>query len=325
MRISIDKAGQERIGVYFTSLESPQLYAPCFDVYKNPSLAELRDKLGLGQRREVRALIVGDDLYAWPALDAVHAFVAYSLDLDIADLIRVEFFHRLNNDILVEMKAIGFHVPVRWRTHPYFESMPRFFKTWNVTFLEEYSRSALDISPQEWRHAKNIFTVLIDNIIAKDYIPEDIEDWLAVAMRGFSLSQQHLFAADCAERVLSYFERLYPENTNPREAIYVRRLYARGEASEAGWNKKEDDIEDLCETLSGYLYSLRLFSEDRLAIESAKRAARATIDSVYDAARDAANVKADMGEKEGGRRDAIFASEREWQFRQAAKYLKSRA
>lgn len=42
---------------------------------------------------------------------------------------------------------------------------------------------------------------------------------------------QRLFAADCAEHILGYFESKYPEDARPREAIAVARRYANGEAS----------------------------------------------------------------------------------------------
>ena len=38
-----------------------------------------------------------------------------------------------------------------------------------------------------------------------------------------------LWAADCAERVLPYFEEEYPEDDRPRKAIEAGRAWARGE------------------------------------------------------------------------------------------------
>lgn len=38
-----------------------------------------------------------------------------------------------------------------------------------------------------------------------------------------------LWAADCAEHVLPYFEERYPEDNRPREAIEAGRAWARGE------------------------------------------------------------------------------------------------
>jgi len=41
-----------------------------------------------------------------------------------------------------------------------------------------------------------------------------------------------LFACDCAERVLPIFEKEYPDDKRPREAIEVSRRYANGKATE---------------------------------------------------------------------------------------------
>lgn len=43
----------------------------------------------------------------------------------------------------------------------------------------------------------------------------------------------HIFACDCAERVLPIFEKSYPEDDRPREAIRIKRLWARGEVDDA--------------------------------------------------------------------------------------------
>jgi hypothetical protein len=40
---------------------------------------------------------------------------------------------------------------------------------------------------------------------------------------------QALWAADCAEGVLSYFEEAFPDDDRPREAIEAARAWARGE------------------------------------------------------------------------------------------------
>jgi len=38
-----------------------------------------------------------------------------------------------------------------------------------------------------------------------------------------------LWAADCAERVLPYFEEKYPKDARPRKAVEAARAWARGE------------------------------------------------------------------------------------------------
>ncbi|NIO39568.1 MAG: hypothetical protein GTO41_04860, partial [Burkholderiales bacterium] len=44
-----------------------------------------------------------------------------------------------------------------------------------------------------------------------------------------------LFAADCAESVLHYFESKYPDDDRPRKAIAAARGFARGEIDSAAW------------------------------------------------------------------------------------------
>ena len=44
------------------------------------------------------------------------------------------------------------------------------------------------------------------------------------------------FAADCAERVLHFYEKAYPGDQRPRAAIATARAYARGEATDGELN-----------------------------------------------------------------------------------------
>lgn len=55
-----------------------------------------------------------------------------------------------------------------------------------------------------------------------------------------------LWAADCAGRVLSYFEEKYPEDDRPRNAIEAGRAWARGElkVSETRVVAEKDQGED---------------------------------------------------------------------------------
>lgn len=45
----------------------------------------------------------------------------------------------------------------------------------------------------------------------------------------------HQFRADCAIRVLKYFERDRPDDTRPRDAISSTRRYAVGQETDAAW------------------------------------------------------------------------------------------
>lgn len=52
---------------------------------------------------------------------------------------------------------------------------------------------------------------------------------------GLSWADQHLFAADCAQRALFVFESRYPFDRRPRQALWVRRRWAREDASWEEW------------------------------------------------------------------------------------------
>ena len=49
-----------------------------------------------------------------------------------------------------------------------------------------------------------------------------------------------LFAADCAERALYIFERDYPNDKRPREAIQAARDFANGKIGAAAWDAAQD-------------------------------------------------------------------------------------
>jgi len=75
---------------------------------------------------------------------------------------------------------------------------------------------------------------------------EEPERWLAIENKHLKAliadestrltpSQRHLFAADCAARVLPLFESSFPKDKRPREAIRIRRLLAHGKADASEW------------------------------------------------------------------------------------------
>lgn len=67
------------------------------------------------------------------------------------------------------------------------------------------------------------------------FATDNLADWIKAAIEALSEDKQHLFASDCAERCLHLFERLCPNDTRPREAIRVRRLFVHGEATAKQW------------------------------------------------------------------------------------------
>src|SRR5262245_50870359 len=58
-----------------------------------------------------------------------------------------------------------------------------------------------------------------------------------------SPKQRRLFACDCAEHVLPYFERFQPLDKRPRKAIEVARRYAFGKASREELDKAGGNAE----------------------------------------------------------------------------------
>ena len=82
-----------------------------------------------------------------------------------------------------------------------------------------------------------------------------------------------LFAADCAEHVLSLFEKRYPDDKRPRETIGVARRFARGEATREELDAARDAAWDAARAAAW-----------NAAWAAARAAAR---DAAWNAARDA--------------------------------------
>ncbi len=80
------------------------------------------------------------------------------------------------------------------------------------------------------------------------------------------------FAADCAERMLHFYEEAYPGDQRPRAAIATARAYARGEATDGELNAAAD---------AAYAAARAA----RAAADAAAYAARAAYAAAYAAAR----------------------------------------
>ena len=65
--------------------------------------------------------------------------------------------------------------------------------------------------------------------------------WMKHAIARLPFREQELFAADCAEHVLYFYEQAYPGDTRVRDAIAARRRYANGQLSESEWNLIAED------------------------------------------------------------------------------------
>lgn len=102
---------------------------------------------------------------------------------------------------------------------------------------------------------------------------------------------QRLFAADCAEHVLPIFEKRYPADTRPREAIAVARRFANGEAT-----------------------------REELGAEFLAANAAAAANAAYDTAAYAAKYAANAANAADAAANAA-ANERKWQSQRLATYL----
>ena len=72
------------------------------------------------------------------------------------------------------------------------------------------------------------------------------QDKLWVILRPHLLDDRtlRLFACNCAERALCLFEREYPDDTRPRNAIEVARRFADGAATSAELDSARDSARD---------------------------------------------------------------------------------
>lgn len=76
--------------------------------------------------------------------------------------------------------------------------------------------------------------------------------------RGDLKKIERLWACDCAERVLHLFEKMYPEDKRPRDAIEASRKFAHGEINDiaraaAGDAERSWQKERLIHYLNGYV------------------------------------------------------------------------
>lgn len=54
---------------------------------------------------------------------------------------------------------------------------------------------------------------------------------ISAILHQLTPQEKRLFACDCAEHVLPYFERVVPQDMRPRKAIQMSRLFASGKAT----------------------------------------------------------------------------------------------
>ena len=123
---------------------------------------------------------------------------------------------------------------------------------------------------------------------------------LTKRLRTWNEKTARLFACDCAERALPIFEKKYPDDKRPRQAIETAREYANGKAT-----KKE-------------LVAAWAAARDAAGVAAWAAARYVACDAAWYAARYAARYAAwDAG------RDAARAAERKWQTERLMEYLYS--
>jgi len=129
-----------------------------------------------------------------------------------------------------------------------------------------------------------------------------------------------LFAADCAEHVLPLYEKRYPDDAGPREAIAAARRFARGEITEAEMRVKRNAASDAA--ASDAAARAAAYAAARAAAYAAARAAAyaAAADAAYAAAA-AAHAAAYAAAAAAA---AAYAAERTWQVARLSDYLHGR-
>ena len=119
-----------------------------------------------------------------------------------------------------------------------------------------------------------------------------------------------IWASDCAEHVLAYFEEMYPEDHRPRKAIEAARAWAHGDLSMVDARK------------AAFASHAAARDADNAAAKAAARVAGHAAATVHvaDHARHAAAYAAKAaGEITGG----ATAAERDWQQRRLPEHLRS--
>jgi hypothetical protein len=147
-----------------------------------------------------------------------------------------------------------------------------------------------------------------------------------------------VFACDCADHVLHFFEDKYPNDKRPREAIEAGRKFAKGEISAAAWNAAWNAARDAARDAAGDAAGAAAWAAARDAAGAAAGAATgaaawaaagdaagaaawaAARDAAWNAARDAAwnAAGAAAGFAAGA---AARAAEKKWQLARLKQYL----
>jgi hypothetical protein len=102
-------------------------------------------------------------------------------------------------------------------------------KEWEACYYDEFTDVAdADEMLLRWSGGRESMSVL--EVMELDAV--SVEDRLWVAIQALNKKDRRLFACDCAEHVLPIYEKHYPDDSRPREAIEVARRFARGKATQ---------------------------------------------------------------------------------------------
>jgi len=132
--------------------------------------------------------------------------------------------------------------------------------------------------------------------------------WMRTALPYLNERDKRLFACDCAERVLGYFEKVFPTDLRPREALHVARAFANGEATLAQLTSANANAETANDVA---------FSEDHAASQAANAITLAADPFDTKAPMYAADAAADVADYAAH----AYHSERSWQWRRMREYL----
>jgi len=134
----------------------------------------------------------------------------------------------------------------------------------------------------------------------------------AILRHGFlSDKDLRLFACDCAEHVLHFFEKKFPVDKRPRECIATARRFALDKATVEEMDAARDAARDAWDAA---------WNAVRAAARDAARDAWDAARAAWDAARDAAGA-AEGAAAWAAAGDAAGAKERAWQVKRLKKYL----
>ena len=143
--------------------------------------------------------------------------------------------------------------------------------------------------------------------------------WIPAHVSLMPWDQRELFAADCAERVVSIYERAYPYDRRIKEAIRARRFYARGLISVDQWERAR-------ESASGAFPPGDPLRKDCAVVFAARSAsAWSIVESAYVASRAVGHLVAYSFVDNTFSQESYFDSylkERRWQWGRIQQYLR---